>query len=225
MTSDDILEELAFAKDPSRQLEALAALLLSAGPGGRLQPHFFAAVCEHCVKLGPEKVPGMKRMGYAFLRSCGEGVGDGDWGAMLECVAVDMRSRDAAVAAEALTTLTMVGIPRRILALRLAALADTVVSLSTSGPEPVRQAAVTAASALLLDSWAGVPPDAADGVVEALGRLLLGVITAVFNGSDAVSHEAFAALVRSQTHPLFLSANRTRHPDNHAFLPLSLQMG
>ena len=97
MTTEDILEELAFSKDPSRQMDALAALLGSAGPGGRLQPYFFASVCEHCVKSAPEKVPGMKRMGYAFLRSCEEGVADGDWEEMLDCVALDIRSRDAAV--------------------------------------------------------------------------------------------------------------------------------
>ena len=91
----------------------------------------------------------------------------------------------------------MVEIPRRILAPRLAALADSVVLLSTSGPDPVRQAAVAAASALLLDSWADVPPDAAGGVVGALEQLLLGVMKALFNGSDAVCHEAFAALVSS----------------------------
>ena len=97
----------------------------------------------------------------------------------------------------------MVAIPRRILAQRLAALADSVVILSASGPDPVRQAAVTAASALLLDSWAGVPPDAAGGVAGALEQLLLGVMKALFNGSDAVCHEAFAALVCSK----FISHN------------------
>ena len=102
MTSDDIREDLAAAKDPSRQADALMALLRSVGPGGRPQPQYFAAVLEHCVIGVKDKQPGHKRLGYAFLRTCADGVADSEWSAMLDSAAADMHSKDPDVAAAAL---------------------------------------------------------------------------------------------------------------------------
>ena len=92
MTSDDIREDLAAAKDPSRQADALMALLRSVGPGGRPQPQYFAAVLEHCVIGVKDKQPGHKRLGYAFLRTCADGVADSEWSAMLDSAAMPSMS-------------------------------------------------------------------------------------------------------------------------------------
>ena len=113
MTSDDIREDLAAAKDPSRQADALMALLRSVGPGGRPQPQYFAAVLEHCVIGVKDKQPGHKRLGYAFLRTCADGVADSEWSAMLDSAAADMHSKDPDVAAAALAA--PLAAPRRLL--------------------------------------------------------------------------------------------------------------